>query len=179
MTRPENTGGHQGRATATESDHLVALFNDRYQPMVRMAAWLLGDSATAEDVVQDAFARLHGSSVDLASLDSAAAYLRVTVVNLTRTRRKRQKLARTRHVDGPLTTPGPEAYLVDEQLAAAIGGLPGRQRECVVLRFGEDLTVDQIAAALGIGSGSVKTHLHRGLRALEQQLDGSTERQNR
>ncbi len=152
------------------SSRLAELFTERYQPMVRMAAWLLGDATAAEDVVQDAFARLQAAPVAPEDLDSAAAYLRTTVINLTRTRRKRLTFARTRIPDQPLTTPGPEAFLVDEELVDAIAALPVRQRECVVLRFGEDLTIDQIAEVLGVGSGSIKTHLHRGLRALERRL---------
>ena len=170
----------QGQALeAANDDRLAALFCKRYQPMVRLAAWLTRDSSTAEDIVQEAFARIQASPVNLATVESEAAYLRTTVINLTRTRQKRLALARTRQPEAQLTTPAAEEYLVDEELVAAIGALPSRQRECVVLRFGEDLTVDQIAEALGIGSGSVKTHLHRGLRALEQKLDQEAEREDR
>ena len=122
--------------------------------MVRLAAWLVGDSALAEDIVQDAFVRLNTTSADLNDLDSGPAYLRVTVVNLCRSRHKREALARRlRTQDRPArSAPGPEAFLLDEDLVAAVASLSRRQRECVVLRYSEDLSVDQIAAAIVVGS---------------------------
>lgn len=149
---------------------LAELFNQRYHPMVRLAAWLLGDQAAAEDVVQEAFVRLQTSSTDLDSIESGAAYLRTAVVNLTRSVGRRRAVANRFRPERMTTAPGPEDYLADEDLAAAVASLPRRQRECVVLRYSEDLTVDQIATALGIGPGSVKTHLHRGLASLSNRL---------
>jgi RNA polymerase sigma factor (sigma-70 family) len=57
--------------------------------------------------------------------------------------------------------------VVAQQLAT----LPRRQRECVVLRYWLDLPVRDIAAVLGLAEGSVKSHLHRGLAALETGLE--------
>lgn len=158
------------RTAETPADGLTRLFNERYHPMVRLATWLLGDQGAAEDVVQEAFVRLQASSTELASLESGAAYLRTTVVNLTRSAGRRRRLADRHRPDAPSSVPGPEAYLVDEELVAAVRSLPRRQRECVVLRYSEDLTVDQIAAAIGTRPGSVKTHLHRGLASLAARL---------
>jgi RNA polymerase sigma-70 factor (sigma-E family) len=156
-------------------DPLAELFHSRYQPMVRLAAWLVGDSTVAEDVVQDAFVRLNTSGVDLSQLESAHGYLRTTVVNLCRTRLRRLGLARLRLTDvaagRPDAHPGPESYLVDEDLARAVAALPRRQRECVVLRYTEDLTVQQIADTIGTSAGSVKTHLHRALNSLANTLE--------
>ena len=136
--------------------------------MVRLAAWLTGDAATAEDLVQDAFVRMARS--DLTGVESLDGYLRTTVVNLARTRQRRMMLVRRHRIVELAPTPGPESLLGDEELAAAVADLPRRQRECVVLRYTEDLAVDDIAAALSISPGSVKTHLHRGLAALENAL---------
>ena len=59
----------------------------------------------------------------------------------------------------------------DDDVRRAIESLPMRQRQVVVLRFYEDLTIEQIATDLGIGAGSVKTHLHRALKTLGTKLD--------
>ena len=58
-----------------------------------------------------------------------------------------------------------------DTVAAALALLPRRQRECVVLRYWLDLPEREIADTLGIAAGSVKSHLHRGLAALETSLE--------
>ena len=164
------TGDHRA-VDVPADDGLTRLFNEHYHPMVRLAAWLLGSQAAGEDVVQEAFVRLQTSSTDFSALDSAAAYLRTTVVNLTRSTVRRRKLADRFRPDRLPQVPGPEEFLADEELAAAVQRLSRRQRECVVLRYSQDLTVDQIAAVLGTRPGSVKTHLHRALANLAAALD--------
>jgi RNA polymerase sigma factor (sigma-70 family) len=56
------------------------------------------------------------------------------------------------------------------EVLAALADLPSRQRACLVLRYYDELGPDDIAATLGISRNSVKTHLQRGLAALEQRL---------
>jgi len=151
---------------------LERLFAERYQPMVRLAAWLVNDRALAEEIVQDAFVRLVAAGPALTDLNAPQAYLRTAVVNLSRSRLRRLALARRHRPLAAGYAEGPEDYLVDEELASAVADLARRQRECIVLRYSEDLAVDAIAVALGISSGSVKTHLHRGLRSLAQTMGG-------
>ena len=70
--------------------------------------------------------------------------------------------------------PATDAALARHQrdtVAAALAALPRRQRECVVQRYWLDLPEREIAATLGIAAGSVKSHLHRGLAALESRLE--------
>lgn len=163
---------------ATWDNDLERLFNDRYRPMVRLATWLVGDRTSAEEIVQDAFValadqRLSAGSVWAGSLESPEAYLRTAVVNRTRSHHRRRAMKRRllpRAVEPERTSPSPDELMVDDELAAAVAELPRRQRECVVLRYTEDLTVDAIARILGIGAGSVKTHLHRALKTLEATL---------
>ena len=166
---PVSASGQHGRL---HDDLLEALFNAQYRPMLRLAAWLTGSEPAAEDIVQDAFVRL--ARADLTAVTNLQAYLRSTVVNLTRSRGRRQALVRRHRVTELRVTPGPESLLADEQLAFAVDALPTRQRECVVLRYTDDLTVADIAAALGISEGSVKTHLHRGLSSLSETLSNTT-----
>jgi RNA polymerase sigma factor (sigma-70 family) len=55
----------------------------------------------------------------------------------------------------------------------AVRALPTRQRDCVTLRYFEELGIDGIAATLGVSPNSVKTHLRRGMATLESQLGGA------
>jgi RNA polymerase sigma-70 factor (sigma-E family) len=159
---------------ASRDDALADLFRSDYARLVGTARLLVDDRGQAEEVVQEAFVRLHASWRRLREPDKAAAYLRATVVNLARGRlRHRRVVERHRpEPDGTVTLPE-EAALDDDRhrrVLAEVATLPRRQRECVVLRYYLDLPEREIAAALGISGGSVKTHLHRGLAALAERL---------
>lgn len=162
-------------ASVGVDDRLVALYRSHYRSLVRLAALLVDDLATAEEVVQDAFVALsRGPGPSEAA--KAPAYLRAAVVNRARSE-LRKRGVRRRHLR-TITAPGADpaadepALAADEhaRVLAALATLPPRQREVLVLRFYEDLSEAEIAAALGISPGSVKTHAHRGLAALESRL---------
>lgn len=158
-------------------DALAALHAEHYASLVGTAYWILGDRTLAEEIAQDAFVRLAESWNQLNDHAAAPAWLRRTVINLSRSkirrlvvgRRKREQVASraaadlTREADGA-------SELAHGELGTAIRSLPMRQRECVVLRFVHDLTVADIAITLGVGEGSVKTHLHRALKTLGSTL---------
>lgn len=161
---------------------LTELYRAHWAPLVGTASWLLGDRPLAEEVVQDSFIRLveHWDRID--DPRAAGAWLRRTVVNLSRSRVRRLVVGRRKHqlLAGrtSMTDTSAEAFgegLVDSPVGAAIRQLPRRQRECVVLRFVHDLSVGEIAETLDVSAGSVKTHLHRGLKALGSQLTESAE----
>ena len=103
------------------------------------------------------------------------AYLRSIVCNLARGRIRRWMLERRKQPapvrDVDVRPDAAEARHQRDVVAAGLAHLPRRQRECVVLRYWLDLPVRDIAEALGIAEGSVKSHLHRGLAALEDRLE--------
>lgn len=155
---------------------LAALFRDHYANLVHLASLLVDDQGAAEEVVQEAFVGLFRHWDQLDDTQAAAGYLRTTVVNLARSRLRRRAVRR-RHRSEPLPdAPSAEvgALARDEERAvlAAIGRLPRRQRECLVLRYYLDLGQAETAAMLGISEGSVKSHTHRGLAALAAVLAG-------
>lgn len=159
-------------------EQLAELYEANWSSLVRTGAWLLGDSALAEEVVQDAFIRLVEHWHQLNDPLAAPAWLRRTVVNLSRSRmrrfavgRQKTRLAAAREQVADFSAQRLGEDLSDGELGAAIRRLPRRQRECVVLRFVHDLAVAEIASTLGIGAGSVKTHLHRGLHSLGNELE--------
>jgi RNA polymerase sigma-70 factor (sigma-E family) len=150
---------------------LASVFARQYAPMVRLAGFLLGEAAAAEDIVQEAFARLHPRLEALSEPDRVDAYLRKIVVNLSRNWWRRRRLghrsglARPDSVDDGSTARSDRAEIV-----AALAKLPRRQRECLALRYYLDLPESEIAAALGLSVGSVKTHVSRGLAGLGRLL---------
>ena len=124
---------------------------------VPLAALLMRDAATAEEVVQDAFAAVPGGWPRLGDTDKALAYLRQAVVNRSRSVLRHRTGARD-HPQQPLPdTPGagPGAPgLLDQPAArAGLAGLPDRQREAIVLRYYAGLSEGEIAAAMGISRG--------------------------
>jgi RNA polymerase sigma factor (sigma-70 family) len=141
---------------------------------VRLARFFVDDRAAAEDLVQEAFIRLSGSRERLREPAAATAYLRAIVLNLARDHNRRGLMS-FRH--RPPADPG-EASIEDQvagreearAVVAALRELPRRQRDCIVLRYYLELPVTDVAATLGLSANSVKTHLQRGLRALEVRL---------
>lgn len=142
----------------------AAIYADEHDRLVRLAALLLGSSAVAEDVVQDAFAKLHGR---LARIDNPPAWLRTVVVNACRNERRRWAVAR-RHAHLLAVDAVQHDPPVDETIDA-LRALSSRQRAVVVLRFYEDLPEAEIAAVLGIRIGTVKSSLHRALARLREE----------
>ncbi len=167
-------------APATEPPAVAveALFRSEYRRLVGLARLLVDDPGQAEEVVQDAFVDLHRHWGQLRSPGAAPAWLRTAVVNGSRGRLRRRATAR-RHLRStePSVAVGPDerAVLSDEHraVATALRGLPPRQRACLALRYYDDLTEAQIATTLGISTGSVKTHVHRGIAALAIALEST------
>jgi RNA polymerase sigma-70 factor (sigma-E family) len=153
---------------------LDGLFRAHATTLLRLAVVLTGDPQLAEELVQEAFVRLHRSGAAPAG-GAELAYLRRTVINLSHGHHRHLRVTR-RHRAEP--SPDHAAAEVDavrrdgqRQVAAAVRDLPTRQRDCVVLRFYGDLSDTEIAEALGISAGSVKTHLHRARASLTDLLE--------
>src|SRR5262245_61459433 len=169
-----------GRLARREAhaDPLAVLHRDHYPSLVRLASLVLGDIGLAEQVVQDAFVKLHLRWGGLRQLDRAPAYLRSSVLNGARSQLRGQKV-RDRHDARRTAAPAagtPEGSAIaaaeHERVVAALRGLPERQREALALRYFLDLPEAEIAAAMGVSAGSVKTHVHRGLARSEERRVG-------
>jgi RNA polymerase sigma-70 factor (sigma-E family) len=138
--------------------------------MIGLARLLVGDLGSAEDVVQEAFARLSGR---LHGVDNPEAYLSTMVVNQCRAAMRRRQTVQRHAWRWVSRTPtaDPEQSLADRQAVfGALRRLPARQRECLVLRYYLDWSEEQIADALGISTGSVKTHTSRALAGMNELL---------
>jgi RNA polymerase sigma-70 factor (sigma-E family) len=169
--------GPTGGFAVARDDALIGLFRSEYQSLVRLACLLLDDRGAGEEVAQEAFVRLHGAWARLRDSAAAPAYLRTTVVNLSRSRMRRRQVAdrqRSRQrFHAASASAEEEAMLLPEhsRVLAAMRALPRRQRECLALRFCLDLSEADTAATLHIAVGSVKSHTHRGLATLARTLE--------
>jgi RNA polymerase sigma-70 factor (sigma-E family) len=154
---------------------VTALYSTHYRSLVRLAALLLRDMATAEEVVQDSFVAMHGGWRRLRDSDKALSYLRQSVVNRSRSV-LRHRVVVDRNApkpppDMPSAEQGAISQLERSAVVTALRTLPPRQREALVLRYYGDLSEAQIAAAMGISRGAVKSHTARAMSALRGVLE--------
>lgn len=154
---------------------IEAAFRADYTNLVALARLLLDERGEAEEAVQEAFVRTFARrwSLRQAATDPSA-YLRRAVVNLCRGGLRKRRTQRAAVLPKREHAASADVDVVRAEsrveVRRALLRLPRRQRECVVLRYLLDANTEQTAAALGISTGSVKTHLHRGLAALEAEL---------
>lgn len=136
-------------------------FKDEYEPMVRALTLALGNRGTAEDAAQEAFSRALDRWSRVGMMERPAAWVYVVAL-----RHERRQVRRLRH---PMDSAGSEqvdeaAALVDRlDLTDMLDRLTARQRRAVVLRYHADLSLSEVAAALGCRVGTVKATLHQAL----------------
>ena len=142
----------------------VDVYRARFVPMVRLAVAITGSEFGAEDIVHDAFMRVHARWRDV---DSPNAYLRVAVVNACRSaHRRRLRERRIQGREGRMV-----AHLDADEMFDALLRLPFRQRAALVLRFYEDLSDADIARVLECREGTVASLIHRGLAQLRRVIE--------
>jgi RNA polymerase sigma-70 factor (sigma-E family) len=153
---------------------VTALYAEHYQSLVRLADLLVGDLAAAQEVVQESFVAMHDGWRRIGSREMAMPYLRKSVVN-----RSRSVLWRRAVVDRKASPP-PDMLSAEQaaigplersSVVVALGALPQRQREALVLRYYGDLPEAQIASAMGISAGAVKKYTSRARSALLEVLE--------
>jgi RNA polymerase sigma-70 factor (sigma-E family) len=163
-------------AVSWDADQAVtALYSANYRSLVRLATLLVRDIATAEEVVQDAFIAMHRGWQRLRDPDKALAYLRQSVVNRARSvlrhRAVVEKHAPKALPDAPSAESGAIGEYERTAVIKALSTLPTRQREAIVLRYYSDLSEAEIAHAMGISRGAVKSHTARAMTALRGALE--------
>ena len=185
---PVDQGGPKAAPSAAESARSVTeLFTEHHLGLVRLALLMVGDLATAEDVVQDAFCGLYRNWSRLADQAKALPYVRSSVLNGCRTALRRRPVARL--AGGPGDGGAEPAALIAAAVASAeaavlsverrrevmtaLRALPDRQREVLVLRFYLDLPDTDIARDMGISPGTVRSTAYRALAALGRSLGES------
>ena len=156
-------------------DEAIAyLFNEHARSLVRLARFFVDDRNAAEDLVQEAFLRLHGSFHRIDDRSRAVAYLRSIVLNLARDHNRRGLVSLRHRLPEQHGRASVEDRIVmredQREVFDALQTLPNRQRDYLALRYYLNLSPPDIAATLGVSVNSVKTHLGRGLAALEARL---------
>jgi RNA polymerase sigma-70 factor (sigma-E family) len=154
------------------------IYHSERLPMVRLAVLLVDDLGTAEDVVQDAFSGVFRAWDRLADEGAVRGYLRTCVVNTARSvlRRRRTARAYVAPVEPPAAGADTSTLLAEEyrEVLHALSLLPERQREVIVMRYWSDLSEADVASALGISTGTVKSSASRGLATLRRTLPSQT-----
>lgn len=161
-------------AVIADRETLPEFYREHQTGLVRLAMMLVGDEATAEDVVQDVFVRLHRNAPSLRDEQKLLAYVRASVLNACRSTLRRRKLVR-RHAETyqpPAWSAESQAMLGEDhrEVMRALHRLPRRQREVLVLRFYADLPDDEISRVLKIRPSTVRSTMSRALGALEREL---------
>ena len=154
---------------------VTELYSTHYRALVRLAALLVRDVGTAEEVVQDSFIAMHASWRRLRDTDKALSYLRQSVVNKSRSV-LRHRVVMDRNApkpapDVPSAEQGAITLLERSSVIKALRKLPERQREALVLRYYADMSEAQIASVMGISRGAVKSHTARGMSSLKAVLE--------
>ena len=139
---------------------MSALYEQHYSTLVRLAALLVHDTATAEQIVQDSFVAVAAAWRRRGNLDCPLDFLRQSVLERSRSGRYRPAAA-----NGSANGSAP--------LLAALGALPARQREVLVMRYYANLSEEQAADTIGISRAAVRRHATRANAALRTLLDAS------
>jgi RNA polymerase sigma-70 factor, ECF subfamily len=162
-----------GRVDDGQAAEFDALYRTEYRPLMRIAFGLTGSTAEAEEIVQEAFLRCHQRWRKVMTYERPGAWLRRVVLNLStsRLRRVRHEARMVRHLGsrpGDVDAgPGGDAAVFWHQVQT----LPVRQRQAVVLYYGEDLPVAGVADLMGCAEGTVRALLHQARTALAAQSE--------
>lgn len=170
-----------GAVTEGSAQYVTELFRAHHLELVRLAVLVVGDLATAEDVVQDAFEQLHRRWRTLRKQSSALDYARSAVLNGSRSvlrrrsvaRRHAARIAAPRHADADAAV----GFEQRSELIEAFRRLPARQREVLALRYYVDMSVAEAAATLHISEGAVRSTASRGLDALARILSSRSSKE--
>jgi len=170
-----DTSASNGSRIIDADAAITEIYGLHYRSLVRLATLLVHDISTAEEVVQDSFVALHAGMHRLRDSEKTLSYLRAAVVNRSRSV-LRHRIVVDRNApkpapDMPSAEHGALTLIERSSVVAALRSLPERQREVVVLRFYGDLSEAQIAGAMGITRGAVKSHTSRAMSALRSVLE--------
>ena len=172
------TASLQRETISVEAEDLVIrLFQTEGRSLVRLARLFVDDRDAAEDIVQEAFLRLARHAAKIDAIERAPAYLRSIVLNLARDHNRRGLVSLRHHATHNRDVdvddaPADELVRSEEhrRVLEAVRRLPQRQRDCVTLRYFEELSMDGIASTLGLSVNSIKTHLQRAMATLDRML---------
>ena len=153
-------------------ERFAAYVHERGGHHLRAAVLLTGDWHAAEDPVQESLVKLYRAWPRLRADGDPDAYLRRIMVNTRRSWWRARWRRETPSDELPETVIADfgDGQALAAQVRQALQALPRQQRAVLVLRYYADLPEAEVADLLGCSPGTVKTHAHRGLRALRENL---------
>ena len=196
MESPTQAGWNPGKRSATprsdldgggaEADHrepegahvrpasLEALFHQSYKSIVQALALAGGDLAAAEDATQEAFAQAWVRWSHISRYDNPGAWLRRVAINKLRNAHRSRLRGEAAVQRLPYEVASAPPSEPESDLAGALQRLPYKQRLCAALFYVDDLSIAEVAQAMGISQGSVSQHLNRARTALRAHLEGTS-----
>jgi len=158
-----------------DDGYVREVYEASYRRLLAQAYAVAGDRVEAEDAVQEAFARAVAAGDRFRRVDNPEAWLRTVALNVLRRRWRRASLFRA--LTPRLATPADVPGISEDHVAVVEGlrSLPFQQRETLALFYLGDLSVQEVAATLGVAEGTVKSRLTRGRTALAAVMETTLE----
>ncbi len=161
--------------TSSAHQRLNELYALHSPSALRLAFLMTGDGHVAEDIVQEAFARLYARFGERKEPEAVDAYLGRTIVNLSHDRHRKLKTLRAFVARGPQRSSElPPDVSSGIDMRARLQRLPHRQRAALVLRYYVDMTEAQAADVIGCSVPALKQLVQRGLNTMREQQQGRT-----
>ena len=186
---PAIIGCVPGEATLTELDDIEALDRIYRARLLRFIAYATGDQDLAETIVQDALLKAYNGREGFRGDCSVYTWLAHIATNLMRDHQRTRKFQFWRRLQKtapdlseisgllPSRESSPESQLLAHerarQVSVALETLSVNQRTIFLMRFIEEMDIDEICQATGMHNSTVKTHLHRAVKAVRLKLGGS------
>lgn len=156
-----------------DDDEFERFFTAEYDGLLRSIEATIGDRETAVDATQDAFIKAHMNWAEIRTYQSPAAWVRRTAINASRDRQRSERRRRDREAtvvasDVANSIGGSEGVEADASARHLLAQLSGGQREIATMFYVHDLRVEDIAVALGLSTGTVKSQLSEARHRLRQ-----------
>ena len=180
----------QREPAVTELDDIDALVRVHRARLLRFVTFSVGDDDVAASIVQDCFLKAYGSRAKFRGDCSVGTWLTSIALNLVRDYQRTRKLQFWRKAAKTATDvmemasvlPGnessPERQLLARERAGVVAGvvdtLSANQRAVFLMRFSDEMELAEIARAMGMPVNTVKTHLHRAVRAVRERVGGGS-----
>lgn len=158
---------------AAWTEQFDGLSRARYRSLVAYAQLLTGEPDRAQDLVHDALVKVFGKTHRFPSPGHAEAYVKKAIVSIFVDRKRHDSgtlRVLVRLADRDIAPDHGAEVDVRDEVHAALLSLSPRERACIVLRYYDDLTVSDVADALGISVGAAKRYLGDGREKLSCRL---------
>lgn len=188
VLNPAMIGCVQGETTLSELADIETLDRLYRSRLLRFVAYTTGDQDLAETIVQDCLLKAYNARESFRGDCSVSTWLTRIAINMVRDHRRSRKIQFWHKVSKtapnldeislvlPSAGSSPESQLLAheraKQVAVALESLSVNQRSIFLMRFIEEMELQEISTATGMHLNTVKTHLHRAVKAVRLKLGG-------